>query len=217
MREFPDLPLRDVVFKTLRRGIHQGLLVPGERLIEEQLAERLGVSRTPIREAIRMLELEGLVAVLPRRGAVVSNITSKELNDVLEVRLFLEKFAAGLACGRITPEAVEDLERAEKLFAEAVEQGDYNKMAARDADFHGLLYKAADNNVLLKLIDNMQEQMYRYRLEYLKDKDIHQKLIGEHGDIVNSLKNRDREKAEETAVRHIEEQRRYILELIGDE
>ena len=216
MREFPDLPLRDVVFRTLRRGIHQGLLTPGERLIEIQLAERLGVSRTPIREAIRMLELEGLVVMLVRRGAVVSDITPKNLNDVLEVRLNLETFATGLACERITPEALEELQRAEKSFAEALDEDDINLMAVRDKDFHDLIYKAADNEVLLKLIANMQEQMYRYRLEYLKDRDARGNLMKEHGEIIAALRNGDREKAEKTAERHVEGQRKYILELIED-
>ncbi len=216
MREFRDLPLRDVVFRTLRRGIHQGLLVPGERLIEIQLANRLGVSRTPIREAIRMLENEGLVVMLQRRGAVVSRITRKDLNDVLEVRLSMEKFATGLACERITPEELEELSRAEELFEEAVEKDDITLMATRDKDFHDLIYKATGNTVILKQIDNMQEQMYRYRLEYLKDKDAHKNLINEHSTICSSLKAGDRARAEEMAVRHVEEQRKYILKLIGD-
>ena len=85
------LPLRDVVFYTLRQAILKGELKPGERLMEMQLANQLGVSRTPIREAIRKLELEGLVLMIPRRGAVVAKITEKDLRDVLEVRTSLEK------------------------------------------------------------------------------------------------------------------------------
>ena len=216
MREFPDLPLRDVVFRTLRRGIHQGLLTPGERLIEIQLANRLGVSRTPIREAIRMLELEGLVVMLQRRGAVFSEITRKNLNDVLEVRLDMERFATGLACERITPEAVRKLEEAAALFVESIEKDDITLMATRDAEFHSLIYQAANNDVLMKLIGNMQEQMYRYRIEYLKDKDAHETLIREHRDILESLRDRNKEKAEETAVRHVEEQRKYILQIINE-
>ena len=107
MDEF--LPLRDVVFKTLRRGILTGELKPGERLMEIHLANRLGVSRTPIREAIRKLELEGLVTMIPRRGAEVANITEKNLKDVLEVRQALESLAIELACERITPENKEAL------------------------------------------------------------------------------------------------------------
>ena len=92
------LPLRDVVFKTLRQAILKGELEPGERLMEIQLAERLGVSRTPIREAIRKLELEGLVLMIPRRGAEVAKISEKNLRDVLEVRRSLEELAIDLAC-----------------------------------------------------------------------------------------------------------------------
>ena len=85
------LPLRDVVFKTLRQAILLGELKPGERLMEIQLANKLGVSRTPIREAIRKLELEGLVLMIPRKGAEVAEIKEKSLRDVLEVRKALEE------------------------------------------------------------------------------------------------------------------------------
>ena len=102
------LPLRDVVFNTLRQGILKGELEPGERLMEVALAERLGVSRTPIREAIRKLELEGLVIMIPRKGAEVASISEKSMRDVLEVRRALEEVAVELACKRITPEQMEE-------------------------------------------------------------------------------------------------------------
>lgn len=104
MDEF--LPLRDVVFNTLRRAILTGELKPGERLMEIHLANRLGVSRTPIREAIRKLELEGLVTMIPRRGAEVAQITEKSLQDVLEVRRALDALSVELACDRISEEAL---------------------------------------------------------------------------------------------------------------
>ena len=107
------LPLRDVVFKTLRQAILKGELEPGERLMEIQLAERLGVSRTPIREAIRKLELEGLVLMIPRKGAEVAKISENNLRDVLEVRRSLEELAIDLACQRITAEELESLNKAE--------------------------------------------------------------------------------------------------------
>ena len=96
------LPLRDVVFNTLRQAILRGELQPGERLMEIQLAQRLGVSRTPVREAIRKLELEGLVLMIPRRGAEVAEITRQDLEDVLEVRAALEELAVKDACEHIT-------------------------------------------------------------------------------------------------------------------
>lgn len=109
MDEF--LPLREVVFKTLRQSILTGELKPGERLMEIHLAEKLGVSRTPIREAIRKLELEGLVTMIPRRGAEVAKISEKNLKDVLEVRTCLDSLAVRLACQRITDEQIDDLKR----------------------------------------------------------------------------------------------------------
>ena len=98
------LPLRDVVFNTLRQAIITGEFAPGERLMEIALAERLGVSRTPVREAIRKLELEGLVVMIPRKGAEVARITERRLKEVLEVRCALEELGATLASQRITEE-----------------------------------------------------------------------------------------------------------------
>ena len=90
------LPLREVVFHTLRKAIIQGELQPGERLMEVTLANKLGVSRTPVREAIRMLELEGLVVMIPRKGAEVAKITVRDLKDALEVRAFPQHDLPGI-------------------------------------------------------------------------------------------------------------------------
>lgn len=116
MKDMMDeyLPLRDVVFRTLRRAILKGELKPGERLMEVQLANRLGVSRTPVREAIRKLELEGLVTMIPRRGAEVAEITEKNMRDVLEVRRALEELAVKIACEKMTDEEIELLRQASK-------------------------------------------------------------------------------------------------------
>ena len=117
------LPLRDVVFNTLRQEILTGKLKPGERLMEIHLANKLGVSRTPIREAIRKLELEGLVIMIPRRGAEVAQITLKSLKDVMEVRRALDVLAIELACERMGQEALDSLYRACENFRAAVRTG----------------------------------------------------------------------------------------------
>ena len=114
------LPLRDVVFNTLRQAILKGELKPGERLMEIQLANRLGVSRTPVREAIRKLELEGLVLMIPRKGAVVAEITIKDLEDVLEVRGVLEILAVQNACQNITEIQLQELKNAGIEFKRAL-------------------------------------------------------------------------------------------------
>ena len=163
------LPLRDVVFNTLRQAILRGELEPGERLMEIQLAERLGVSRTPIREAIRKLELEGLVLMIPRKGAEVAKISEKSLKDVLEVRRSLEELAIELTCQRITDEGMAELEEAQKAFATAIHKGDAMAIAEADEHFHELIYRATENSRLVQILSNLREQMYRYRLEYIKD------------------------------------------------
>lgn len=193
------LPLRDVVFNTLRQAILRGELKPGERLMEINLSNRLGVSRTPVREAIRMLEQEGLVIMIPRKGAQVAQITEQDLNDVLEVRLGLEELAVRFACERITDEELGELERALQRFEKVMNQADLSALAEADVRFHEIIYQATHNQRLVQIINNIREQMYRYRIEYLKDVESRKQLVEEHYAIWEALKNRDRE----CAVRHI--------------
>ena len=133
------LPLRDVVFNTLRQAILRGELQPGERLMEIQLAQRLGVSRTPVREAIRKLELEGLVLMIPRRGAEVAEITRQDLEDVLEVRAALEELAVKDACEHITDEQLQDLKKAANEFKRSLEGTDLVACAEADIHFHEII------------------------------------------------------------------------------
>ena len=148
MDEF--LPLRDVVFNTLRQAILTGELKPGERLMEIHLANRLGVSRTPIREAIRKLELEGLVTMIPRRGAEVAQITEKSLKDVLEVRRALDALSVELACDRITPEELDALGEACDAFEAATRTHDAKKIAQADVALHDIIVRATSNTRLIQ-------------------------------------------------------------------
>ena len=209
MDEF--LPLRDVVFNTLRRAILTGELKPGERLMEIHLANRLGVSRTPIREAIRKLELEGLVTMIPRRGAEVAQITEKSLQDVLEVRRALDALSVELACDRISEEALTALGSACEAFAMATKTKDTKKMAEADVALHDIIVRAADNSRLVSLVNNLSEQMYRYRFEYLKDASAHGQLIEEHRVIYESIRKKEKKTAAETAKLHIDNQEQSIM------
>ena len=201
------LPLRDVVFKTLRQAILKGELEPGERLMEIQLAERLGVSRTPIREAIRKLELEGLVIMIPRKGAEVADITEKSLRDVLEVRKALEELAVQLACEKITQEELEELEKAGENFKKVLKRSkDITEVAEADVRFHDVIYMATDNHKLIHLLNKLREQMYRYRVEYLKNPDVHEQLTQEHEEIVYHIKRREKVEATAVTCQHIDNQ-----------
>ena len=208
------LPLRDVVFNTLRRAILRGELKPGERLMEIQLANKLGVSRTPIREAIRKLELEGLVLMIPRRGAEVAEITEKNLRDVLEVRCALEELAVQLACDRMDAEGLVRLKEAAEKFREVLDSDDITQIAQADVLFHDVIYTATDNKRLIQLMftiqsmykKNLREQMYRYRIEYLKKKECYPQLIEEHQAVIDSIAAKDKQKATEITGRHINNQ-----------
>jgi DNA-binding GntR family transcriptional regulator len=208
------LPLRDVVFNTLRQAILKGELEPGERLMEIQLAERLGVSRTPIREAIRKLELEGLVLMIPRKGAEVAKISEKSLRDVLEVRRSLDELAIELACLRMTQEEVKKLEVKQEEFRNAVLNGTPMEIAETDEAYHDVIYKGTCNDKLVQMINNLREQMYRYRLEYIKDKDKRQVLILEHDNILKALKGKKVEEAKEAMREHIDNQEITVTKII---
>ena len=150
-------PLRDVVFENLRSAILEGKLKSGQRLMEVQLAEQLGVSRTPVREAIRKLELEGLVVMLPRKGAYVANISVKDLMDVLEIRASLEGLGASLAAERRNDEDIKNLEELEVEFEEAVRTQNIDMLLKKDIEFHECIFKAANNKKLEKIKINTSE------------------------------------------------------------
>lgn len=208
------LPLRDVVFNTLRQAILRGELKPGERLMEIQLANKLGVSRTPIREAIRKLELEGLVLMIPRKGAEVAEITEKSLRDVLEVRRALEELAVELVCEKITEEQIQDLKDAAEEFKESLESGDITRIAEADVKFHDVIYMATDNQKLIQLLNNLREQMYRYRVEYLKRSDFHQQLIDEHEEIIETIETGQKERAVQVVCQHVDNQVEAVMDTI---
>ena len=208
------LPLRDVVFNTLRRAILRGELKPGERLMEIQLANKLGVSRTPIREAIRKLQLEGLVLMIPRKGAEVAEITEKNLRDVLEVRCALEELAVQLACERIDKAKLQDLHAAAEHFREILDSDDITAIGEADEAFHDVIFAATDNERLIQLLNNLREQMYRYRIEYLKKKECHPQLLEEHAAIIEAIEAHDKEKATQITTQHIANQANTVVDTL---
>jgi len=208
------LPLRDTVFQYLRKCILTGEMKPGDRLLEIKLAEKLGVSRTPIREAIRKLELEGLVNIVPRKGAEVANITSKSLSDVLEVRRALEGLAVELACVRANDEMLKNIYDKLHEFDEALNTEDLTKISRADEAYHDAIIRATENTKLADLVANLREQMYRYRFEYIKDTEAHDKIREEHHKIYTYIKNHQVQEAGATMREHIDNQEVSILKIL---
>ncbi len=211
------LPLRDVVFHTLREAILRGDLKPGERLMELQLAEKLGVSRTPIREAIRMLEQEGLAVTMPRRGAEVARMTLKDMEDVLEIREALDELAVRIACARITDEQLKKLSEVKKQFESSTQTGDVKQIAEADVSFHDVIYEATGNPKLVTLLNNLREQVYRYRVEYIKNPKNYPVLIKEHEAILQSLKDREVDRAVSAMQEHVSNQALAVKAVIQEQ
>lgn len=207
-------PLRNVVFNTLRDAILRGDLQPGERLMEIHLAKKLGVSRTPVREAISMLEKEGLAVTYPRRGAQVAKMTVKDLDDVLEIREVLDTLAVSLACHNISPEDIDRLEEACKDFERATKGNDIREVVRADEAFHNVIYEASNNPRLRTILLNLKGQMYRFRFEYVKDKSNYPFLIREHKDILEALKARDEEEVIKHTKEHLVNQMDSVREVI---
>ena len=205
------IPLRDVVFNTLRSAIITGELSPGERLMEIKLANELGVSRTPVREALRKLEREGLVITTARKGAEVAPINERDLKEVLEVRKSLESLACQLAAQKITPEQVEELSAMNSSIAQAIEENDIEAITQLDIDFHEVIYQITENRRLIDILHQLKEHILRYRLQYIKDMKNKKNIVEEHKKIISALESHNPKASRREIERHIELQEKYIL------
>ena len=207
-------PLREIVFETMRDAILTGRLSPGERLMEIQIAEEMGVSRTPVREAIRKLELEGFVVMVPRKGAYVAGISMKDIVDVFEVRAALEALAASLAAERITDEELDELERSIVSISEVSSGENIGPVVEQDTGFHDIIYKASRNKKLIQFITNLKEQLQRFRATSLASPGRSKKAVEEHKQIVEALAARNAKQAAKLAQMHIENAENTMLEAI---
>jgi DNA-binding GntR family transcriptional regulator len=210
-------PLREMVYESLREAINLGRLRPGERLMEIQLAEEMGVSRTPVREAIRKLELEGFVAMVPRKGAYVAGISVKDIVDVFEIRASLEALAAGLAAERITDEEMELLERSLVEISEFSTNENIKAIVDGDINFHDIIYKASRNQRLVQIITHLQEQIHRFRMTSLSQPGRTKIALDEHKSIVEAISDRDVELAQQLAREHIENAEQSLLNVLREE
>ncbi len=203
-------PLREVVFEYLRSAIINGEFKPGERLMELQMGEQLGVSRTPIREAIRKLELEGLVTMIPRKGAYVADMSIKDVLDVLEVRGVLEGLAASLAAERRCDEDMKTMEKALSEFETFVNASDRDGMMEKDKAFHEAIFEATHNNKLLQITQGLQEQVQRFRVVFFSESDDFKQLLSEHTDILEAIREGNCDSAREKAECHIRDMEETI-------
>lgn len=204
-------PLGEVVFDYLRNAILSGELKPGERLMEVTIAEQLGVSRTPVREAIRKLEKEQFVIMLPRKGAYVADLTKKDILEVLEIRKELEGFAAELAAMRMEEEEIKQLGGILEDFNDCMLAMDKKRMIETDNAFHSTIFQATKNTRLIQMIYDLHDQFQRFRLIYFTEFSNFKDIQQSHERIFEAIVNRDTEAARMEARAHVD----IIRELVN--
>ena len=209
-------PLRELVADNIRQAILRGTFPPGMRLMELQLASDIGVSRTPVREAIRALELEGLVVMIPRRGAYVANISIKDINEVYEVRTALEVLAAGLAAERIDDAELDEMERTLITMSGLTPAHDIDKLVATDTKFHDIIYKASRNGRLISIVNNLREQINSIRGGSMVYPGRMADMMEEHRAIVDAIAQRDSDVAQQAVRTHMENAERTLLKTIEE-
>ncbi len=195
--------LRGRVFHKLREDILNGKYAEHEELKEVAIGTELGVSRTPVREAFRQLELEGLIQIVPNKGAYVTGITAKDVKDIYMIRSSLEGMCARLATEHITSEQLEELEENVYLAAFHASKGHMEQMTELDNRFHHILYEACDSKMLQNLLEDFHHYVIRIRKKTLSTKVRGVASNEEHRMIMEAIKEGNKEKAEQLATQHM--------------
>lgn len=198
------LTLREKILENIRDAIISGSLKAGSKVSEPELAERYGISRTPIREAFRQLESEGYLTVIPRRGAVVSEFSRKDVEDFYAIKSILEGYAARCACMKLTPKELNRLQAINARLAELAAAGDIKNFFKVHSDFHELFIKAADNEKLREMIMSLVNRFQRLRLMSLSLPERMEISVKEHEKIIEAFRNKDAETAEALVCKNAE-------------
>lgn len=195
--------LRGRVFHKLREDILSGKYQEHEELKEVAIGEELGVSRTPVREAFRQLELEGLIQIVPNKGAYVTGITAKDVKDIYMIRSSLEGMCARLATENITKEQLEELEENVYLASFHASKGHMEQMAELDNRFHHILYEACNSKMLENLLQGFHQYVIRIRKKTLSTKERGIASNEEHRKIMEAIKAKEATEAERLATMHM--------------
>jgi len=195
--------LRGKVFSQLENSILNGNYKEGDSLIESKLSEELGVSRTPIREAIRQLELEGLVQVIPNKGAIVTGITTKDIEDIYTIRLMIEGLAARWAAEKITDEELKYLKDSLELEEFYTDKNDLDNILKLDSKFHEIIFRASKSKPLMHMLSMFHHYIQRARTYSLGTTGRAEEALAEHRSIYQAITEKDAEKAEKLTIEHI--------------
>jgi len=193
--------LREKILEMIRDAILKGTMKPGERVSEPELAERFGISRTPIREAFRQLESEGYLEVVPRKGAIVASLSERDIEEFYAIKIILEGFAAKMAAENLTEKDIERLEAINERLQKIAEEGDVKNFFRVHNEFHDLFIKAAGNDKLFEMINQLVMRFKRLRLASLSHPGRMEISVEEHRNMIEAFKKHDGERAD-SLVRH---------------
>lgn len=206
MEDYQDHSLGGRVFQKLREDILKGRYKQRDELREATIGKELGVSRTPVREALRQLELEGLVMIVPNKGAYVTGISQKDIWDIYQMRKYLEGMCARWAVDHITEEQLDELEETILLSEFQVKKAsgfNLEQMTGLDGRFHTILYEASGSRMLSHVLTDFHKYVQAARKSSIDAKDRAEKSIEEHKAILRAIRDRDAELAEQLAKEHI--------------
>lgn len=205
-------PIRDIVYERLRKAILEGKIKPGERIIEKEYADKLNISRTPVREALRKLEIEGFVKHIPRKGVVVKGFSFKDIIEIYEIRKSLESLAVKHAIQNITDEEVEKLKTLVEKAEEAEKMRKFEEVFEIANEFHQNILITSSMPRLKNMINTLQEYLERFRRVTMSKDSRRLSALKEHRDILNAIIDRDVQKAEELVHKHIESSKKVFFE-----
>lgn len=202
------------VYSILKTAIIQGDLEEGSKLTEAKVANELGVSKTPVREALRQLADEGFANTIPNQGVIVSRILIEDIKDFLQIRIALEGMAANLAAKRISKKEIKELEKYNEQMCEFAVKKDLSAFGKENAKFHNLLLHASGNKRLMRIVGNFTDIAYRFWLKSLNEPEKLKSTLEEHSNILTALKKRDPEQAEQLIKTHLSNALRTILDSV---
>ena len=198
------LTLREKILETIRDAIMSGALKPGEKVAEPELAERFGISRTPIREAFRQLESEGYLTVIPRKGAVVTAFSSRDVEEFYAIKSILEGYAARCACDKLSDKDIEKLDAINEKLRQMADGGDVRNFFRIHNDFHDLFIRASENEKLQELISTLVNKFKRLRVASLSLPGRMHISVQEHEKIIEAFRKRNADLAEKLVRKNAE-------------
>ena len=204
------------VFENLKSAIIKGDLSPGDRLIENQLAETLGISRTPVREAIHKLEREGFLRKKPGGGFSVLGLSREDVIETFGIRSVLESYAARLAAEKHNPQSLKPLEKKIDIFQKRLDSGEFEPLADINTEFHDLLYGLSESPRLIKMIHNLRDQIFRFRQIILKNAELAKMSNRDHKDMLQKIQQRDGEGVERLVREHIMRGQQAVLDVFDE-